>query len=233
MPVERLAERCREFLENHPALRADLEGAAFERNPSDPAAEAASFAQWWLEWPLSRWMGQQSEECWFTTEGETFVATLKCPPEYRVAFESLTSELVDYRLAHYTRSRLRTAGADETGGDAARSILFRAKVSHSGGKPILFLPSVEAEPGRPTGLTPVRLPDGSEWTFRFVQVACNVAHPADAQHTRNQLPALLREWFGPDAGLPGTGFEVEFCHEGEVWLASPVPPAEPASEMQR
>jgi hypothetical protein len=33
----------------------------------------------------------------------------------------------------------------------------------------------------------------------------------------NELPTLLREWFGPDAGLPGTSFEVEFHREGDAW----------------
>jgi SOS-response transcriptional repressor LexA len=96
------------------------------------------------------------------------------------------------------------------------------KVSHSAGKPILFLPTVEAVPSRPTGPTRVRLPDGSEWVFRFVKVACNVAHPADASDKQNQLAALLREWFGPDAGLPGTGFEVEFTSIDGAWSAAPL-----------
>jgi SOS-response transcriptional repressor LexA len=57
--------------------------------------------------------------------------------------------------------------------------------------------------------------------FRFVKVACNVAHPADSADKQNQLPALLREWFGPDAGLPGTGFEVEFTSIDGAWSAAP------------
>ena len=65
---------------------------------------------------------------------------------------------------------------------------------------------------------------GSEWVFRFVKVACNVAHPADVTSARsnNALPTLLRDWFGPDAGLPGTGFEVEFTSDGTNWHAAPL-----------
>ena len=134
---------------------------------------------------------------------------------------------MDYRLAHYTRSRLANdamvapmqARSASEGIQPART--FRAKVSHSSGKPILFLPTIESAPSRPTGPTRVRLPDGSEWVFRFVKVACNVAYPADLGGKQNQLPALLREWFGPDAGLPGTGFEVEFTFIGGVLSASP------------
>ncbi|MEY3205408.1 MAG: hypothetical protein RLZZ21_1739 [Planctomycetota bacterium] len=241
LEIPRLAAACRSFLENHPSLRADLEGAAFTRVPGDgrkrglnPSASEEpvpfsgdpdpAFTKWWLEWPLSRWMDDQAGQRWFTRRDDRFVADFTCPPELRAAFESLTSELVDLRLAHYTHSRLSSPKAPRGSEGMTLSTTFRAKVSHSGGKPILFLPTVEAVPSRPTGPTRVRLPDGREWVFRFVKVACNVAHPADAASARgnNALPALLRDWFGPDAGLPGTNFEVEFTSIDRHWLATPV-----------
>jgi superfamily II DNA or RNA helicase len=110
LEIPRLAAACRSFLENHPALRADLEGAAFTRVPGDAALDMenfdpAAFTQWWLEWPLSRWMDDQAGQRWFTRRGDRFVADFTCPPELLAAFESLTGELVDLRLAHYTHSR--------------------------------------------------------------------------------------------------------------------------------
>jgi superfamily II DNA or RNA helicase/diadenosine tetraphosphate (Ap4A) HIT family hydrolase/HKD family nuclease/SOS-response transcriptional repressor LexA len=223
LEIPRLAAACRSFLENHPALRADLEGAAFTRVPGDAALDMENFAAWWLEWPLSRWMDDQAGQRWFTRRGDRFVADFTCPPELRAAFESLTGELVDLRLAHYSRSRVAPIQALSASDGTPLSTTFRAKVSHSNGKPILFLPTVESVPSRPTGPTRVRLPDGREWVFRFVKVACNVAHPADAASARgnNALPALLRDWFGPDAGLPGTNFEVEFSSIDGQWLATP------------
>ena len=221
MEFSRLAAACRAFLENHPAIRADLEGAAFTRVPGDSAAEARAFAAWWLEWPLSRWMDEQAGRRWFTRRGDRFAANFKIAATHRHAFESLTGDLVDYRLAHYTQSRLVSSTAPRGSERTAPAAVFRAKVSHSAGKPILFLPTAEAARSRPTGPTRVRLPDGSEWVFRFVKVACNVAHPADASDRHNQLPTLLREWFGPDAGLPGTGFEVEFTSIDGAWSAAP------------
>lgn len=125
----------------------------------------------------------------------------------------MTGELVDYRLAHYIGTR---RAKDE----AAAGTSFAAKVSHSNGKPILFVPSIEVEPGRPTGPTPVQLPDGTVWIFRFVKVACNVAAPQGSEG--NQLPALLKSWFGEDAGVPGTGFEVRFTKSEIGWSAVPV-----------
>jgi superfamily II DNA or RNA helicase/diadenosine tetraphosphate (Ap4A) HIT family hydrolase/HKD family nuclease/SOS-response transcriptional repressor LexA len=226
LEIPRLAAACRSFLENHPALRADLEGAAFTRVPGDAALDMENFAAWWLEWPLSMWLKEQSGVQWFKRQGERFMAAFTCPPELRGAFESLTGELVDLRLAHYSQSRLGAPAALEarSASEGNRpAIAFRAKLSRSGGKPILFLPTVESAPSRPTGPTRVRLPDGREWVFRFVKVACNVAHPADAASARgnNALPALLRDWFGPDAGLPGTNFEVEFTSIDGQWLATP------------
>jgi hypothetical protein len=223
MGIDDLAAACRRFLESHPALRADLAGT-----PDTPSA----FAAYWLKWPLSRWMDEQSGRRWFTRTGDRFVAAFTCPPELRAAFESLTGELVDYRLAHYSQSRLRPHAGRDSGDGTAPAASFRAKVSHSGGKPILFVPPVEDEPARPTGPTRVRLPDGSEWVFKFVKVACNVAHKSDAAAgaratAKNDLPALLRDWFGPDAGLPGTGFEVEFTSDGTTWHAAPRVPIAP------
>ena len=171
--------------------------------------------------PLARWIDEQAGRRWFVRRGDRFIADFKITASHRPAFESLTGELVDYRLAHYTQSRLASPTAPRGSEGALPTAAFRAKVSHSARKPILFLPTVEAAPTRPTGPTRVCLPDGSEWVFRFVKVACNVAHPADSADEQNQLPALLREWFGPDAGLPGTGFEVEFNSIDGAWSAAP------------
>lgn len=66
-----------------------------------------------------------------------------------------------------------------------------------------------------------RMPsDGVSWVFRFVKIACNVAHRQGA--TGNQLPELLRQWFGDRAGLPGTNFLVRFTCANGQWSAAPV-----------
>jgi superfamily II DNA or RNA helicase/diadenosine tetraphosphate (Ap4A) HIT family hydrolase/HKD family nuclease/SOS-response transcriptional repressor LexA len=247
MEISALATACRRFLESHPALRADLAEIPLLGSPKrergksglldatsvDLSADPA-FTAYWLKWPLSRWMDEQSGRRWFVRRGDRFVADFPVAAEHRPAFESLTGELVDYRLAHYTQSRLREPAALEarSASEGIRpTITFRAKLSHTNRKPILFLPTVESAPSRPTGPTRVCLPDGSEWVFRFVKVACNVAHPADAADKQNQLPVLLRDWFGPDAGLPGTNFEVEFSSIDGSWSAAPVSPSPSAAPV--
>jgi hypothetical protein len=66
-----------------------------------------------------------------------------------------------------------------------------------------------------------------------VKIACNVAGPRGSNvgdPLPNELPTLLREWFGPDAGLPGTSFTVEFSFIDGEWLAKPHP--RPLAEPQ-
>lgn len=85
---------------------------------------------------------------------------------------------------------------------------------------MLFLPDVTKAPGRPVGPTKVMLPDGDEWEFKFVKVACNIARPVGSDS--NDLPALLRRWFGKNAGVPGTDFRVRFEKTVEQWRIIPV-----------
>lgn len=204
------ARQCRSFLRDHPILRRDLEG---DRHAVDhDHADDDSWAAWWTKWPINRWLDVQNGQRWFRLDGDEFAFQRTCPETLRAVLESLTEELVDWRLAAYSRSR----GLVGSPGESA----FEAKVSHAGGRPILFLPEKSQHPGRPTGPTEVCLPDGSRWEFKFVKVACNVAWPVGEK--MNQLGVLLRDWFGPDAGLPGTDFKVRFTMLNGEWHATPV-----------
>ena len=225
MEIGELAMACRAFLEAHPLLRADLEGAGFRRGFGKD--EQTAFSNWWFKWPLSRWMDEQSSKKWFALQDKSFAANFACPLANRGAFEQLTGELVDCRLAQYARSRLPKNGNKVDDGKA----FFVGRVTHSGGKPILILPRVEDEPVRPIGPITVRLPDGKMWLFRLVKVACNIAEPqndeaGETRHGRNQLGTLLRGWFGENAGLPGTRFEVKFSREVvagvDAWSIEPI-----------
>ena len=72
-------------------------------------------------------------------------------------------------------------------------------------RPILFLPDRAARPDIPVGATPVLI-DGQQYEAEFAKIAVNVIRAHGSP--RNELPGLLRAWFGPDAGLPGTSFQV-------------------------
>jgi len=216
MDIEKLAAACREFLLSHPTLREDLPPT--QQFPDPAKAPIQAWAAWWLEWPLSRWMDEQAGRHWFKREGDRFLAAFDCPENLRPDFESMTAELVDYRLAHYAKTRIEKATELSAG-------RFVAKVSHSNGKPILRLPTIEELPGRPIGPTTATLPDGSQWVFKFVKIACNVASPLGSE--ANQILPLLRSWFGENAGAPGTNYQVAFTKSETGWAVEPVAVATP------
>jgi hypothetical protein len=81
-------------------------------------------------------------------------------------------------------------------------------VSHSGGKPILFFaPGRDQVGGIPDGWRDVRIA-GEEYQANFVKIAVNVVVRVGS--VENVLPDILREWFGPEAGRPGTDQRVMF-----------------------
>ena len=219
MPIPELAAKCREFLVAHEFLRRDIADAATGQ------PEEMSPRKWessWRKFPISIWMQEQEGRSWFTIDGDSLRVVFECDERLRGPLQSMSGELVDFRLAAHARPRASATG-------------FVAKVIQSRGKPFLKLPTVDEEPGRPDGPVLVRLPDGREWEFRFVKIACNVAGPRGSNvgdTLPNELPTLLREWFGPDAGLPGTSFEVEFHREGDAWYVAPLSARKPQAQSR-
>jgi superfamily II DNA or RNA helicase/diadenosine tetraphosphate (Ap4A) HIT family hydrolase/SOS-response transcriptional repressor LexA len=211
--VAELAKECREYLQRHPILRKDLEGEghAIDHHQADDAA----WAEWWAKWPIDRWCTSTKSEpfAWFQRDGSLFRWRGDCPVAMRQALESMTEELVDWRLLSYIQTRLTRTPASQTES-------FVGKVSHSSGRPILFLPDTNQAPGRPVGPILVTLPDGKVWEFKLVKVACNVAKPLGEKE--NSLGDLLQHWFGEMAGLPGTNFQVEFQQVDGQWHVKPL-----------
>ena len=208
--LNEFAKSCRRFLQNHEVLRQDMLG---DGHAVDHVLAADSkWTKWWNKWPIDRWADQQAGRKWFVRDVDDFHFASACETNLRATLESMTAEIVDWRLAQYTRKWKQSASSID-------GASFEAKVSHSSGKPILFVPDSSKCPGRPHGPTLVHLPDGSDWEFKFVKVACNVAAPHGEKS--NQLGTLLQQWFGPNAGLPGTGFTVRFERRDDTWHALP------------
>jgi len=88
------------------------------------------------------------------------------------------------------------------------------KVSHSGGRPILFFDR-NKRPDIPEGDTEVRV-DDKQYVFQFRKIAVNVA--TEKPGGPNILAALLRGWYGITAGLPGSRRSV-FLEQSEAgWI---------------
>jgi superfamily II DNA or RNA helicase/diadenosine tetraphosphate (Ap4A) HIT family hydrolase len=160
--------------------------------------------------PIDAWVSGKGTggTSYFSFENERFSSLLDVPAPQVESVQELTREIVDWRLSEYL-DRSKTSEAEE----------FNLKVSHSGGKPILFLPSRETYPNLPEGWTDVRINDET-LNANFVKIAINVVHrPGDDE---NVLPEILHEWFGDDAGKPGTRHQVGLREEGAIWQLMPV-----------
>ena len=122
-------------------------------------------------------------------------------------FRDLTGEIIDWRIAEYLQ-RLGFAPSDPN------EVL--CKVSHTNGRPLLFLPNRKSNPHIPSGWTEVFV-EGELHEANFVKVAINVVRRKGA--TKNVLSEILRRWFGIQAGLPGTSFIVAIRRaEGKLVL---------------
>jgi superfamily II DNA or RNA helicase/diadenosine tetraphosphate (Ap4A) HIT family hydrolase/HKD family nuclease len=162
--------------------------------------------------PINAWTGSGAikDEVAFAYQNQSLRYLGTIPPAARDAFRGLVRELVDWRLAEYL---LRPAAeADHSS--------FVMSVKHAGGNPILFLPDRERTPSIPEqGWHDVTI-DGESYRANFVKIAVNVVCAADSD--KNVLSKILRGWFGPDAGLPGTDFKVSSERADGGWTWKPL-----------
>jgi superfamily II DNA or RNA helicase/HKD family nuclease len=163
--------------------------------------------------PIAAWIGGRGTGGvqYFNYEHGKFRSVIQIPPEARGAFQELVREIIDWRLAQYLER-----GNEEQDGASG----FIAKVSDAGGHPIIFLPDRTRISGVPLGDTPLTI-EGDKYHGRFVKIAVNVIRREGSD--KNELPRILHNWFGNDAGRPGTSHEVSFVPSDKegVWTMSP------------
>ncbi|MGE0708799.1 MAG: DEAD/DEAH box helicase family protein [Planctomycetota bacterium] len=204
--VARIAAVAYDRLRADPVLQLELE--EHERAGADPA----KFEARWRGMPLTVWAGGEgTTRPWFRLEGEDFVSLLEVADEDAAAFEAMTEEMLELRLQE-RRDRLRGSAAF-----TPRAGAIRLKVSHANKRPMLFLDR-KGHPELPHGLTQVVV-DGRPYWLDFVKVAVNTA--VEAPGGPNLLPVLLREWYGPFAGWPGTRHRVDLVQDGGRWFLRP------------
>jgi hypothetical protein len=211
--IAEIAWTARQIVTGDPRLVADTASAEMP----DPASVADdAWRAYWLNWPLSAWAGRLrgASGGWFRIDGRRFVPAFQVAADISETFDAMVEEIVDYRLARYlfTKGRLARSSALETA--------FRLKVIQAGGRPILMLDR-DRNPGLPEGETRF-IADDVIYTGNFVKIALNVAHRAG--HSGNVLGDLLRSWFGPDVGQPGTVHYVDLAPGGTDWHMRPASP---------
>lgn len=126
------------------------------------------------------------------------------------ALSDLTQEICDWRLAQYL---------ERLHGETRFASRIICNVSHTSGRPILFLPDRNNNPGIPEGWTPVDV-DGERYEAKFAKIAVNVFRGTESEE--NQLPKLLRSLFGEEAGRPGTNQKVIFEFTDGILRMRPV-----------
>jgi superfamily II DNA or RNA helicase/diadenosine tetraphosphate (Ap4A) HIT family hydrolase/SOS-response transcriptional repressor LexA len=195
MRVDELATRAHAWLRRSPELFAEVIDGLRVQTLDD--VSRSKWFKYWMDNPIAAWTRREGT-AWFLIEDDLFRLDLDVTPELVAPLHRLSRELVDYRLAQY-RDRKRQ--------DQPTSEGFVCKVTWNKRDPIVKLPPRERAT-IPEGVTDVRLPVGAVWQFRFAKEFCNVARPTGTAN--NQLPDLLRGWFGPRAGQPGTAFQIRF-----------------------
>lgn len=198
---------------SHDLVRADprlIDDARTEAMPEPASASTEQWARMWRANPVNAWTGGNTDGAgWWRVEGDRFVPTFEVPEADVDTFVALVAELVEWRLGDYLLRRQPSAKA---------SGVIECAVSHAGGQPIIRYDRGR-HPSLPEGTTTF-LAEGEEYEGDFVKIALNVARRPGGRG--NALHALLRGWFGPSAGLPGSRHRVLLEQVGGSWVMRPL-----------
>ena len=206
MMIPELARRSSKILNSDFILRQEL--AELQLSES----REKHLEQFWRDQPVKDWIqGQSTARTWFAVKDEKFHFLGKVEPSHMPLFEDLTSELVELRLAEH-RDRLRSKSTDPIAP-------IRIRVSHSGGSPILRFDRRQQPAIPEAGSEVIVLVDDESYLFRFQKIAVNVARQQES--SSNVLSTLMRQWFGPSAGLPGTHHYVMLSKRSNGWVLKP------------
>ena len=162
--------------------------------------------------PIAAWCGGKGTggRAYFKYDDTEFSTEITFSSECREDFQNLVRELVDWRLAEYL-------DRDDT---VTTSDRFVCRVLHANNRPILKLPDRKKTSGVPSGWVEV-LANGKPHVANFVKEFVNVVR-TDRESESNVLAEIVHGWFGPDAGRPGTRYEVAFEPAGERLRMEPV-----------
>ncbi len=214
--LEAVAEAAQRMVAADHRLVAD---ATTKELPSPATADAATWRAYWRRNPIAAWIGEnrRTGNVWFRLDANHFGPAFDIAPDDEDTLAALVAELVEYRLARYLQKR-RPRG-DEL-------VAMACRIGHAGGRPIIWLDR-RSNSSMPTATVPFLANDHSyEGDFR--KEALKVARSAGSN--ANDLHALLRGWFGPSAGLPGTNHRVDFRQTDHGWELRPILNADESGE---
>ena len=188
------AETSRQLILDDPRLVRDVPAREF---PDLATAATEKWAHYWRKWPLSHLSGTgdtgQRAGALFRLVDDRIEPTFDIDDELGDVFDAMVAEVIEYRLASYVLNK-----------DASTTQSWTCRLTFSDGHPIIRLDRRE-HPDLPEGNVTF-VAEGSVFQASFAKGA--VATAARADSTGNALPGLLRGWFGPSAGHPGTSHRV-------------------------
>lgn len=175
--------------------------------------------------PITAWVDGKGTggHKFFKYQNGRFASTFAVGDELRADFQELTRELIEWRLAEYVqRDNVRNRSENR----------LVCRVIHASRRPIIKLPDRENVPGVPIGWTDVMI-EGQPHEAKFAKQFLNVVRVAGSED--NVLPDILRNWFGPNAGMPGTRYEVTIDSVESGYLMAPAnaAPADLKAELWR
>ncbi len=220
IPVDQLVAGFRRYAALHPGVAADL---------VDDLADDAALRRSIERNPVHFWSAGAGTGGvkFFGYSSGIFSTTFSVPDGQRETYQDMVREIAEWRLADYLvrpkvleRIRMRRMSApdaDAPAGHSAEPASIVIEVNHNRRHPILFPLDRASFPDMPVGPTPVWI-DGTEYTAHFVKRAVNrVLRGSDR---RNELPEILRGWFGPNAGASGTRHAVTLERTQDGWRIS-------------
>jgi superfamily II DNA or RNA helicase/diadenosine tetraphosphate (Ap4A) HIT family hydrolase/HKD family nuclease len=167
--------------------------------------------------PITAWTGGKGTGgiSYFRYEDGMFRSTIPFEDGLRGSIQELTREMADWRLAEYIHRSAQTDNGE-----------IECKIIHASGKPIIKLPDGEARAKLPSGWVKLKANDDF-YEANFVKIALNVLRKDEA--SANTLASILRTWFGPDVGKPGTRFSIKFSKDEDSWQMEPVGVIDPSN----
>ena len=205
--VEKLALCCRDQLREDGILRTELE------EHDSRGSQDSEFVRSWKDMPLRIFHEAKGfQHRWFALAANQFGSQLDVAAPDRETFDAMTLEMVDLRLREH---RYKLRNAKNVLPMAAPIIL---KVSHTNRNPILRFDR-KRRPDIPWDDVSVWV-ESREYIFLFKKIAVNVVR--ETPGGANVLPQLMRDWFSPNAGHPGTHHTVELKRSRkDVWTLHP------------
>jgi superfamily II DNA or RNA helicase/HKD family nuclease len=189
------ADVSRELLLADPRLARDVPTKEF---PDLAAASQETWTGYWRKWPIAHLTGAGQDGAGakklFRLDGDRIVPTFVVDDDLGDVFDAMAAELIEYRLASYTLNK-----------EMSTTRLWTCRLTYADGHPVIRLDRRQS-PDLPSGNVDF-IADGVDYSASFAKGA--VAYATRADTAGNALPGLLRGWFGPSAGHPGTTHTVK------------------------